>query len=152
MKNGFYSYRFSGSSMKNMLPYKIEGLGTLKLTNLNISDGHHRSSILQMISSNASLEHAYFQFTGSLVYNRVEGNWSATIDFNEQNPPTTRPAQKLASTYRVVSDGKDRYWLISTGAERTESSKPYKVHELSQGELVWLGRSLPQNAESDEDS
>jgi hypothetical protein len=135
MKNGNYVYKFSGNSMKSGRPFKIEGVGTLIMAGNQITDGHHRSSVLQMVSTAASLVTSHFTVSGTTVYHQKEKNWSVELTFVEQDV-VGRPAQILVGTYRAVCFGEGKYWVFSTGAKTVETGSDVPAFELSSVELI----------------
>lgn len=136
MRDGTYSYRFSGSSMKSGRHFRIAGVGSLVVADLIVDDGHHRSSVMASSGSDAAVAHAHFLVTGRVEEDAAERNWLATLVFTEQDPPNDRPAQVLEGAFRAVAAGVDRYWLISAGAVTISSGAEFPAHELVDGEIV----------------
>jgi len=138
MDSGTYSYRFSGSTMKMGKEFFLVGIGIMVLDEVGNVTGHHTSSILPLVGSNAAIQVARFQLTGT--YGVRAGGFGqhdleASITFTEvvQNP--NDPAQVLIGTFAMVPAGAlNRLWLISTGAfNQTENSE---AHELVTGEAI----------------
>lgn len=137
MKDGTYTYRFDGASMANNTPWHLVGLGQMKVTKGRIT-GLHRSSILPLKGQDAALTHTAFRLAGKV---KTAGPFlTATLTFTctsaDSNGETLDITQTLTGTFDFVASGKDRYWIISSGAYN-ETLKSWAAEAVA-GEVVRL--------------
>lgn len=138
MKDGQYAYRFDGSSMADGTAWHLVGIGQMKIVRGKVT-GTHRSSILPLKGQDAALVHTSFKLTGT-VKAASGGFIAATITFvctgADSQGKTIPVDQTLTGTFDFVPAGKDRYWLISSGA-RNKTLGTWAAEAVS-GELVRL--------------
>lgn len=135
MKSGSYAYRFDGASMADGVAYHIVGVGLMKVSGGRIS-GDHRSSVMPLKGQDAALVHTAFKLSGQT---KAAGDFTtATITFTctaaDSNGAKLAVEQTLTGTFDFVPAGKDRYWLISSGA-RNKTLKSWAAEAVS-GEVI----------------
>ena len=138
MKSGNYAYRFDGASMADGVAYHIVGVGLMKVAGGRIT-GDHRSSVMPLKGADAALFHTAFKLSGQVK--PAAGFTTATITFTctaaDSNGAKLPIEQTLTGTFDFVPAGKDRFWLISSGA-RNKTLKSWAAEAVSGG-AVRLG-------------
>jgi len=136
MRDGTYAYKFNGASMADGTAYHLVGIGQMTIAKGKIT-GSHRSSILPLRGQDAVLTNTRFKLSGSAKAS-TGGFSTAEIVFKfttgSQNGKPLEIDQTLTGTFDFVSAGKDRYWLISSGA-RNKTLESWAAEAVS-GELV----------------
>jgi hypothetical protein len=139
MRDGQYAYKFNGSSMADGTAYHLVGIGLMKIAKGKIT-GEHRSSIVPLKGTDATLTNTSFKLTGTAKSSKG-GFSTADITFKftsgTQNGKALEIAQTLTGTFDFASAGKDRYWLISSGA-RNKTLESWAAEVVS-GELIRIG-------------
>ncbi|MFT3810477.1 MAG: hypothetical protein QM698_11210 [Micropepsaceae bacterium] len=137
MKDGRYAYRFDGSSMAEGTAWHLVGIGLMKIAGGKVT-GTHRSSILPLKGQDAALTHTSFKLSGTVK--AAGGFIAATITFvctGAASQGKTLPVdQTLTGTFDFAPAGKDRYWLISSGA-RNKTLGTWAAEAVA-GELIRL--------------
>jgi hypothetical protein len=138
LPDGVYSYHFSGHSMAGAISHYIVGIGTMTLSNGEITGGRQESSLTRLVGSGSQLQNASFKLSGKYAEISNSANvWTAKIKFDQIDPETGSP-QILIGDFSFVAAGPDKYWFISTGAEVVSGQNPY-ANEVVSGKAVRLG-------------
>lgn len=139
MRDGSYAYRFDGASMAEGTAYHLVGIGRMRIAKGKIA-GAHRSSIMPLKGRDAVLTTTQFRLSGTAKAD-AKGFTAAAITFvctnASQNGEALQIEQILTGTFAFVPSGKDRYWLIGTGAHN-KSLDSWAAEAVS-GEAVRVG-------------
>lgn len=137
MRDGTYAYKFDGRSMAYGTPYAIVGIGRMTIVKGKIS-GEHQSTVVPLKGQSAALSTTSFNLTGTAKASGALVTAEIAFKFTKgsQNGKPLKVDQTLTGTFAFTPSGKDRYWLISTGAyNKTLASW---AAEAVSGELVKL--------------
>jgi hypothetical protein len=142
VKDGLYSYKFSGFNKSVNNTFHLVGIGVLSIKSDKIINGFHSSSIINVNMGSSDIKpNTEFKTDGSVSKSeKFEGVLIANVTFT-QTIPAGGKQQNLKGTFTLCSFGEDRYTIISTGAKHVleNGQEGPAANECVTGDVVRIG-------------
>lgn len=127
---GLWSFRFSGYTVAQAAPYRLAGLGWMRITPDGGIAGAQCSAITMLQGQGAKLSTNQFDLSG-MIKAGLPGFGLATIHYQ----PTSGHGLALDGTFALMPGaGRDQIWMVSQGA--TVSGSGADADELATIEAV----------------
>lgn len=137
MKDGIYSFRFTGFDVTSIGIGYLVGLGKLTLLSNKIVDGHEWSAATLLSRRYDQLLPATFTLHGKFAEKRNGRIWGDVRFVQTGKLPRgmTKP-EILDGTFNLVASGQETFWMISSYT-RSEPSREANADEIISGEMIW---------------
>lgn len=135
---GGFVYKFEGNAMRNLVTYRICGIGSFTLDTAGQLTGSHTSSGIPLQGSVKAVLVGVFSLTGTMLLEGGTPVGNADIVFRSETPGL----DSVAGKFRFgLAGSPDRLWLMSTGATILGEPEPTSIAELVILEAIRLPRA-----------